>query len=141
VIKLTHNNLVKIAGRWLFNAQGCNPVFTERGSARVPEIPDAIGWTAHDCIVVECKVSRNDLKANANKSIHLGTKRFIMLPEGLYDECVNYVPQGYGIVTVNELGYAQQVRSKCSQEFERDLISENHYLRSRILAIQNYGKF
>lgn len=135
-----HKDLVKIAAQWLARAHGCNPVFMEKGSSHVPDMPDAIGWTAHECIVVECKVSRSDLKANEKKILTLGTKRYLCLPAELYNECLDCLPEGFGIVLVNEHHQAEQVRFKGSRNFERNQQSEIHYLRSRLLAIQNYGR-
>jgi hypothetical protein len=148
---MNHKELVKLAGIWLENSRGCNPVFMERGCQRLAEIPDAIGWTADDCIVVECKTSKSDLKANEKKTLTLGSLRYILLEEDLLEECKDILPKGYGILTVYKpIGYtdklgveyckAQQVRYIGSEYFERDTRSEILYLRSRILQIQNYGR-
>ncbi len=139
---MKHSDLVKEAKKWLINAKGCNPVFCEKGSSGCAEIPDAIGWTTDKCIVVECKVSKSDFLANNKKTLRLGDKRFFMVPKILYEEVKDIIPQGHGIITVNETDngyYSRQERFKDSVDFSSCLNSEISYLRSRILEVQRYG--
>lgn len=64
----THDQLCERATKWL-SGQRCNPVF--RGVASASEVPDAIGWSSRwNCegsIVVECKVSLADFRADSYK--------------------------------------------------------------------------
>lgn len=148
-MSLKHKDLVILAGRWLGRSKGCNPVFTEKGSSHLAEFPDAIGWTAHECFVVECKTSKADLLANNKKCLTLGSGRYFLFEEDVFQECKGLIPEDYGILiayktlrTVPSLEYysVSQLRGAGSKQFERDLIGEIHYLRSRVLAIQNYGR-
>lgn len=43
---MKHKDLVFLAKQWLIKSKSCNPVFTERGSAKNSEFPDAVGWNS-----------------------------------------------------------------------------------------------
>ncbi len=137
----THKELVKIAGTWLSKSKGCNPVFLEKGSAGCSEIPDAIGWTSKECLIVECKTSITDLWANSKKNLKLGDKRYFLMEWELYDKCREMiVPTGYGIITIANIECAGRMeRFKDSIKFVSCLNSEIRYLRSRILEVQRFG--
>ena len=140
---MNHKQLVIEAKKWLLNAKCCNPVFCEKGSQGCSEIPDAIGWTTENCIVVECKISKSDFMANCRKDLKLGDKRYFMVPKTLYEEVKEIIPEGYGVITVNETDngpFTRQERFKDSIKFVSCLESEIRYLRSRILEVQRYGK-
>ena len=140
---MNHKQLVVEAKKWLINSKSCNPVFCEKGSAGCSELPDAIGWTCDNCIVVECKASRSDLLANNKKSLALGDKKYFLMTKELYSQCADIIPDGYGIVTINGADgnwYSRQERFKDSTTFPRCHMSEIRYLRSRILEIQRYGR-
>lgn len=62
----THDALVERAARWL-RSKGCTLVLKELTTAGVGEIPDAIGWTREETVLVECKVSRADFLAERSK--------------------------------------------------------------------------
>jgi hypothetical protein len=138
--EMKHQELVKYAGLWLQNAKGCNPVFIEKGFSGCAEIPDAIGWTAHECILVECKTSKEDLIANSKKVLAIGNLKYFLMTEELFQECRDKIPEGWGVITVNSNLMYRQERFKNSTVFESDLKSEVRYLRSRILEVQRYGK-
>src|SRR4051812_48028888 len=83
-----HESLRKIAVKWLTNS-GHTVVLSELVSSAF-ETPDAIGWKYGNSTLVECKVSRSDLKANATKPSVIGDrcvgrKRYFMVPDGLID--------------------------------------------------------
>ena len=65
----THDSLCDRAARWLSGTMRCNPVLNRCASAC--EVPDAIGWASmwnhHGSIVVECKISVGDWRADAYK--------------------------------------------------------------------------
>ncbi len=142
--KFTHKELVKKAVYWLGHAKQCNPVFGERGSRQIAEIPDAIGFTAHESIVVEVKISKSDLLADKKKSHRtngegMGNKRFYLMPQELYEQCIDHDWGGWGVLTCNKYG-TKQARGMKSDEFESSIKSERDFLRSRVLEIQNFGK-
>lgn len=137
---MKHKELVVLAAQWLVRAKGCNPVFREKGSAGCSEIPDAIGWTADECIIVECKTSVQDLYANVKKSLVLGDRKFFLMSKALYELCKNSVPDGWGVLTFpDNSNIVRQERFKDSIKFDSCLESEVRYLRSRILEVQRFG--
>lgn len=140
----THKELVKKAVYWLGHAKKCNPVFGERGSRQISEVPDAIGFTAHESIVVEVKVSKSDLLADKKKKHRtdgkgMGNRRFYLMPQDLYEQLEDHDWEGWGVLTCNRYG-TKQARGMASGEFESCIKSERDFLRSRVLEIQNFGR-
>ncbi len=139
---MTHENLVILAKEYARSAHRCSPVFSERGSAMLSEFPDVIGWTAADCIVYECKISKEDFRADLKKPHRqekgLGNRRYYVMPHNLYKQIESEIPEGFGIVT-DIRGKLEQIRFKSSKNFERNLKQEVYFLRSRIFEIQGYG--
>jgi hypothetical protein len=149
-LTITHAMLVENAKEWLIHSKQCNPVFAEKGCARISEIPDAIGWNADGSIVVECKVSKSDLMADAKKpfrvkpAIGMGRLRYMLLPEELYAVTDDHDFRGWGVLTTTTIGQTllrpRQVRLKRSVEHEYNVLAELNFLRSRILEVQRFGK-
>lgn len=146
---MKHKDLVAKAREWLVYSKQCNPVFTEKGSMRCGEFPDAIGWTVDDCLVVECKISVSDFRADAKKEARLndqalGNLRYFLMPSDVYDQVKNEIPEGWGHLTISTLGGSigsvSQVRFMGSKEHNRHLKLESNFLRSRILEIQRFGR-
>jgi len=84
-----HAQLVARAVEWLRSEYGCGIVLSEQYCAS-GEVPDVIGWKGFcQSVLVECKVSRRDFLAEANKPFRLkpeeglGSKRFYMAPAGM----------------------------------------------------------
>lgn len=86
-----HAVLVDRAARWLRGTQGCAIVLAEIATA-CDLIPDAIGWQTIGwgwSILVECKTSRADFRADLSKRIHTdpdnapGQERWYFTPPGL----------------------------------------------------------
>lgn len=102
-MSMTHDELVKRAAVWLRTRRKCPLIMTEAQADGSREKPDAIGWFAHvRSIVVECKTSRSDFKADAKKELHLGNERFYMTPARLVS--VEEVKDPYGLVWVYPSG-------------------------------------
>lgn len=74
---LTHKELVEIGYTWLMKEAKCSFALKEL-RCYTPERPDVLGFcaTTGDSILIECKVSREDFKADLKKwfrsSCHLG---------------------------------------------------------------------
>ena len=84
-----HAQLVARAEEWLRYKYGCGIVLSEQYCA-TGEVPDVIGWKAScQSVLVECKVSRGDFLADANKACRLhseealGSKRLYLAPAGM----------------------------------------------------------
>jgi len=98
---MTHAELVGKAVEWL-RSYGCGVVLSEQACVS-GEMPDAIGWKrpCHS-VLVECKVSRSDFRADGDKpfrqksKLGMGCERFYCTPTGLLDP--SEVPSGWGLL-------------------------------------------
>lgn len=111
---MTHDDLVQRAIKWLkapyrteeTYRSGCSPVFGERRCMWVAEEPDAIGWNYAGSILIECKASRADFKADKYKSFRelpergVGRLRYYMVPRGLLNE--DDLPPYWGLLWVTD---------------------------------------
>ena len=100
---MTHDDLVKIAKKWLIKARSCSVVLTET-QAQSGEIPDCIGWRRQHSTLIECKTSladfRRDLKKwYRNSGPGIGQQRYFMAPKGVIP--VSEVPVGWGLLEVS----------------------------------------
>jgi len=86
---MPHAELVERTGRWLRNTKKCKLVILEPKPWNCDEHVDAIGWTPYgNSIVVECKVSRADYKADWRKlwrksTIGMGFEKYYLTPPHL----------------------------------------------------------
>jgi hypothetical protein len=95
VARVTHDQLVGVARKWLRQSQNCTVVITEL-TTYADETPDAIGWKGQGgyggipmSILVECKTSLSDLKADLSKPFRdsrmgMGTLRYYLVPAGAF---------------------------------------------------------
>ncbi|MGB7554767.1 MAG: hypothetical protein WBM04_10355 [Candidatus Korobacteraceae bacterium] len=97
-----HAQLVKRAVEWLRYTYRCGIILSEQYCV-TGEVPDVIGWKGScQSVVVECKVSRSDFLADANKPFRLtpedglGSRRFYMAPVGLIAR--EELPQHWGLL-------------------------------------------
>jgi hypothetical protein len=97
-----HVHLVSAAVDWLRYRYGCGIILSEQYCA-TGEIPDAIGWKGvNRSVVVECKVSRGDFLADANKPFRLrpeeglGCERLYMAPPGVI--AIEELPAHWGLL-------------------------------------------
>jgi len=97
-----HAQLVARAAEWLRYKYGCGIILSEQYCAS-GEVPDVIGWKGFcQSVLVECKVSRSDFLADANKPFRLrpeeglGSKRFYMAPSGVIAR--KELPKGWGLL-------------------------------------------
>lgn len=104
VTPVTHELLVQRAVLWLRKPMRCPVVFAEITTAACMT-PDAIGWRyGSQCILVECKRTRSDFRADAKK-MHKrfgatpGHLRFYMTPAGLLRP--EQIPADWGLVEVD----------------------------------------
>jgi hypothetical protein len=108
---MTHEELRKLAIRWLTNSRKCTVVLSEIVS-HATQIPDAIGWQTERSTLVECKVSRADFfrdkeKCHQRAGATPGMKRFYLTPPGLLQ--VEDLPEGWGLLEARE-NYVKVVR-------------------------------
>jgi hypothetical protein len=97
-----HAQLVERAVEWLRHTYRCGIILSEQSCAG-GEVPDVIGWKGFcQSVLVECKVSRGDFLADANKPFRLkpeeglGSRRFYMAPAGLIGR--EELPRHWGLL-------------------------------------------
>ncbi len=104
---MTHTELVTRAERWLRNTFHCRVVLSEL-VALTPncETPDAIGWVHNRPILIECKTSVADFKADLKKICRrrnglrgMGNWRFYLTPPYLLTN--QELPEGWGLYEVH----------------------------------------
>jgi hypothetical protein len=89
---MTHTELVARAVAWLKNSMKCLVVLSEQGGGLTYEKPDAIGWAQGKSILVECKASIADLRADFSKpsrkypDLSIGSQKFYMVAKELEAE-------------------------------------------------------
>ena len=119
LIPMAHNDLCKIAVKWLkrpnsAGGPGCLVAVSEVAGGWSGEIPDAIGfcqsWGCEGATVIEVKVSRSDFLADKKKPHRqadqgMGAWRYYMAPEGLIS--VEELPAGWGLIEINKRGHSK----------------------------------
>ena len=124
---MTHRELVVAAGAWLKRVPRCGVVVTEYVSY-ANENPDAFGWNSLGSFLVECKASRDDFCADANKPPRkfpdhcMGNYRFYFVAKGV--ATVDDLPDGWGLVEVRNgrchvLRWAAGFRPRFEVDVER----------------------
>ncbi len=102
----THKQLVWRMAAWLKNTKRLGVVISELTTAN-SETPDVVGWRSRgDSVLIECKMSRGDFRADAKKFFRraeergIGDRRYMAAPKGLLrpDE----LPAGWGLLEVGE---------------------------------------
>jgi len=130
---MTHGELVKRAAIWLRGSQRCKPVFTEQNCWATSESPDAFGINNKGSIVVECKASAEDFRADRRKSFRqkpedgMGRLRYYFAPEGVITDAMLDTMPGWGLVEV--VGRSVRVRRE-SAVFRQASNAECLLLRS-----------
>jgi hypothetical protein len=99
---MTHQQLVRMAERWLRTRYRCGIVLSEQSCAS-GETPDVIGWKGKcRSILVECKASRADFLADRDKPFRrdpaqgMGSERLYCAPQGLIKAAE--LPKGSGLL-------------------------------------------
>lgn len=100
----THGYLVRRAARWVAQHKRCGIVTRELAAGGANCIPDVIGWRcgAKVSVLVECKTSVSDFRADLKKFHHqnteycMGTFRYYFTPAGLLSP--ELLPTGWGLV-------------------------------------------
>jgi hypothetical protein len=99
---IKHTHLISKAVDWLRREYGCGIILSEQYCA-TGEIPDAIGWKGlNRSVVVECKATRSDFLADANKPFRLkpeeglGCERFYLAPGGVIG--LEELPADWGLL-------------------------------------------
>lgn len=122
---MTHAQLVDFAARWLRGTRGCALVATERNVPQCLESPDAIGWSSRgESILVECKTSLADFRADAEK-IHrittagMGMERWFLAEPGVIPR--DLLPPGWGLVEVKSERVCRVVQAPVRSELANEI--------------------
>lgn len=146
MIKMTHDELVERAVKWLYS-QGCGYAIGERVTVTsTGEIPDAIGFRSNCSILIECKTSRADFKADRKKDFRfdnphlgMGNFRFYLCEKDVISPLE--VPDGWGLLYIQgkqiakviaPMGNAWGKHSRTHQMYwqEKNLEAENTLMYS-----------
>lgn len=112
---LNHKTLVEIAYKWVLKNTSCGVAFKELNTGN-REYADVIGFGSWGhSVLIECKATRSDFLSDKNKPFRknpeqgMGSQRFYCCPNGLIR--TGELPEGWGLVYVNERGRATCVHS------------------------------
>lgn len=112
--EFSHDDLVEMGRKWLFDHEKCPVVLTEPKHGQSPECPDVIGFNyCGGSTLIECKVSRADFLADAKKSFRklpqmgMGTYRWYLCSEGIITE--GDLPIAWGLLVVRDDRYGRHV--------------------------------
>lgn len=111
-MSLSHEDLVKLAERWLMKTKKCGFVLTELVTW-ADEIPDAIGFRQDESYLVECKASRADYLTDQKKRFRIspemgmGTFRYYLCLAGIIKP--EDLPPRWGLLHVGPGGKVRQV--------------------------------
>jgi hypothetical protein len=133
---MTHSEIVEYVAVWLLAGGVYDPIATEIKGGSVGIEPDVVAWDrAGMSIVVECKVSLSDLRAQGRKPLHRdnvmpGTFRYIAAPEAMATAAMcSPIADGHGVLSVSDGGRVTVVRwSPVRPTTERELREERSWL-------------
>ena len=137
---ITHERLVESAVDWLRRYR-CSIVLSEQSCA-TGEIPDAIGWKAKcHSVIVECKVSRADFLADADKPFRrtpesgMGNERYYLAPAGLIR--VEEIPKGWGLLELSgrSVQIVQKARNR-KMRTDAGLMKEMNLLLASLARVE-----
>ena len=100
---MTHQELVKLAERWVRRTQrACPVVLSDVRIMASAEQPDVCAFGVWDSVLIECKASREDFKRDAYKSFRrtpasgVGRRRYYCAPTGLLTR--KELPTSWGLL-------------------------------------------
>src|SRR5271155_545978 len=136
-----HTQLVRKAEEWLRRCYRCGIVLPEQYGA-TGEIPDVIGWKGNcRSVVIECKVSRGDFLADANKPWRekpedgLGCERFYLSSPGLI--AVEELPKQWGLLEYGRNGICIMIKpGRNSLRSPAGLIKEMNLLLASLRRVE-----
>ncbi len=146
--ELSHKQMVQQAMDWL-KTKRTNPRFAEMRCAASNEEPDAIGWLPSlKSIMIECKTSRSDTKADGKKLFRcdgvpsLGDFRYMAFAsEHLAERAIEQglLPNDkWGVLYASGISLSQLRQAE--QQEDSSKFQELGFMRSAILRIQKFGK-
>jgi len=123
---VTHNDLVLMAARWLQFDMKC-PIVVSGFTPYAGESPDVIGfYDGGDSVMIECKVSRADLKTDRNKVFRripkngMGNYRYLAVTDDVlrgYDE----IYDNWGVIVLRGDNFYIASNAKKIKTLRKDL--------------------
>jgi len=138
---VSHAYLVERAVEWLRTRYRCGIILSEQYSA-TGEVPDAIGWKGKcRSVLVECKATRADFLADADKPFRLkpeagiGSERLYLAPTGIV--LPNELPPGWGLLEVKGRKVALSVKpSRKDMRSPEGLMKEMNLLLASLRRVE-----
>jgi hypothetical protein len=131
---MTHGELVIAARKWLakswrngakYGHSPCGVIITELTAATFGgEIPDAIGFIPGKTILVECKTSLSDFRADKAKTFRqmpemgLGSQRWYLAPTGIIP--MSELPSNWGLIEIDCEGSITVIRESGYHDHNAD---------------------
>lgn len=110
----THDDLVKIGAKWANKFLKFPIVVTEMKCIGSREQPDILAFNSHSSLMIECKTSLSDFRADFKKPERIGklnaigNYRLYLAPKGILNESL--IPAGWGLIEVNEKGKVKIIK-------------------------------
>jgi hypothetical protein len=130
--KKLHAKLIEQAAEYLRN-EGVTRILTEPNAtkygAKGEELPDVFGSRGYHTVVIECKASHADFKADQRKpsrrgvSRGIGVHRLYCCPEYLIES--HEVPEGWGLLYATAEGLREVIAPHVHGYSQRDLLEES----------------
>lgn len=145
---MTHGELVEKAYSWLLKKARCSFAFKELKTTAF-EQPDAIGWKNGYSVLIECKKSVSDFRADQKKDFRqheylgVGTYRFYMTPAGILRK--KDIPVKWGWLSIDADGKVQENIAPIGNiwadwpQFEANKQAENIMLCSALRRVRQNG--
>lgn len=114
--KYSHSDLVEIGAKWVKKVKRFPIVAKEMKCSGSREQPDVIAFTSNSSLMIECKTSISDFKADFKKPERIGVLnaignyRLYLAPKGLIG--VDLIPEKWGLLEVDEAGVVEEVKFK-----------------------------
>ncbi|MDR2782552.1 MAG: hypothetical protein LBB48_01685 [Treponema sp.] len=166
--EISHAELVELGRDWLirpycttapYGHYGCSVVLTELSTATYcNEIPDVLGFCPNKSILIECKASLSDYRADQKKPFRmvsenaLGLLRWYLAPKGLIP--VQEIPEKWGLLEVlpgrsiiaakkaepQGRGYESEITCLLSLLRRLDIAPDNHVAIKRYVISSNVNR-
>jgi len=137
--RITHDDLIESARKWLFKAHSI--VITEMMGGS--EIPDAIGWGGgQSTTLIECKTSHQDFLSDKKKIsrqwIGMGDFRYYLVPQGVIS--LNELPEKWGLLEYKDKRSHSKLIKNAEYQHEKSWRSEMGLLCSALRRIGGLRK-
>ena len=140
--RVTHAQLVLIAGKWLRNRRRCHVVLLEHSCGA--EIPDAIGWRHSRSVQIECKSNLPDFLRDGDKrcrknDVRQACERYYLTPKGMLSSELVAALNGWGLLEYDGSRVRVASQAVVSQRTSTDWQQEVSRLAAEVRRYQAQG--